>query len=284
VRPRTLYVSDLDGTLLNRQAALSANTRRRLERLLADGIEFTVASARGVASMQAVLAGLPLRLPVIGFNGAFLSDLATGQHEIVNSIDTAIAGDLHALIAGHGIAPMIATFSGTEDRVYYAEPENDGMHWWLSDRIANRDPRLCRLVDAGSALAEQVVCLTTIGPADLLTEIAARIGETFTTAVELHVFENPYSPGWHWLTVHDRRASKDKAVRELMRTRDLADRQLVAFGDQSNDLKLFDLADEAVAVDNAIAEVRARATRVIGHHEDDSVVDFIERHAAGDIA
>ena len=127
---KTLYVSDLDGTLLNRAAALSASTRDRLTRLIEDGVEFTVASARGVGSMRSVLAGLKLRLPVIGFNGAFISDLATGRHERVNSIDAELARDLHGLIAGHGIPPVIATYSGSEDLVYYHEPHNAGMHWW----------------------------------------------------------------------------------------------------------------------------------------------------------
>jgi Cof subfamily protein (haloacid dehalogenase superfamily) len=276
----TLYVSDLDGTLLNGRAALSASARQRLLQLLADGVEFTVASARGVASMRSILGELPLRLPVIGFNGAYLSDLASGRHEIVNALESDIATELHALIASHGIPPLIATFSGSEDLVYYAEPANEGMHWWLNDRVASRDPRLRRLSDSASALREQVVCLTGIGRQPLVADIAARIGETFAGRVELHVFENGYSPGWHWLTVHDRRASKGQAVRELARLRGLDDHRIVAFGDHSNDLALLAAADVAVAVSNAIPEVLALADQVIGSNEDDSVVDFIERHAA----
>lgn len=277
----SFYVSDLDGTLLNNEARLSAATQGRLTRLLDEGIEFTVASARGVASMRTILRELPLKLPVIGFNGAFLSDLATGQHEIVNAMAHEVADALHGLMSDHGIPPLISTFSGREDLVYHAEPVNEGMHWWLEERIASRDPRLRRLIDARSALSEQVVCLTGIGPETLMIEIAARIGEVFVDEIELHVFENGYSPGWHWLTVHDRRASKDQAVRELMRARGLDDRKLVAFGDQSNDLKLLAAADEAIAVANAIPVIKARAKHVIGSNEDDSVVDFIERHAAG---
>ncbi len=280
VKHKSLYVSDLDGTLLDSSGRLSQSTRERLLRLLDNGIEFTVASARGVASIRSILGELPLRLPVVSFNGAFLSDLASGEHEIVNALEPGLAGELHGLIAGHGVPPLIATYSGREDLVYYAEPENAGMHWWLEDRIAQRDGRLRKLGDAGSALREQVVCLTGIGPEPLLAEIAARIGETFADSIELHLFENAYSPGWHWLTVHDRRASKDQAVRELMRSRGLEDRRLVAFGDHSNDLKLLDAADEAVAVANAVPEAKARAMHVIGRNDDDAVVAFIEAHSA----
>jgi len=34
--------------------------------------------------------------------------------------------------------------------------------------------------------------------------------------VEIHFMENPYAKGWFWLTVHDRKATKDKAILELI--------------------------------------------------------------------
>src|SRR5690554_6856541 len=83
----TLYISDLDGTLLNGQAELSPVSRNLLKEMIADGLCFTVASARSVYSISQMLKGLSLNLPVIEFNGAFISDLETGRHDIVNAID-----------------------------------------------------------------------------------------------------------------------------------------------------------------------------------------------------
>lgn len=47
--------------------------------MLEAGLAFTVASARTWSEIAPVLEGLPLRLPVIAVNGAFLSDFATGR-------------------------------------------------------------------------------------------------------------------------------------------------------------------------------------------------------------
>ena len=66
----SLYVSDLDGTLLDRNARLSDITRYGLTRLLDAGLTFTVATARHVSSVRQILEGLPLQLPVISSNGA----------------------------------------------------------------------------------------------------------------------------------------------------------------------------------------------------------------------
>ena len=98
----SLYISDLDGTLLRSDATLSPYSRTGLQRLLQEGIAFTVASARSAVSMRPILDGITLTLPIIEFNGAFLSDLATGRHLLVNSIEPAIADNLYQLIRHAG--------------------------------------------------------------------------------------------------------------------------------------------------------------------------------------
>jgi 5-amino-6-(5-phospho-D-ribitylamino)uracil phosphatase len=72
----TLYVRDLDGTLLRSDATLSGFARDGINRLLGAGVQLTLASARGTAGMRALLDGIRLRLPVIELNGAFVSDMA----------------------------------------------------------------------------------------------------------------------------------------------------------------------------------------------------------------
>ena len=120
-----LYVSDLDGTLLNNEANLSEFSRRTLHRLLQNGLPFTVASARSVVSIRAMLKGLKLTLPVVEFNGAFLSDLETGHHEVINSIEPAIVEDVYKLLHHYECVPFISTFNGGEDCVYYNDITNE---------------------------------------------------------------------------------------------------------------------------------------------------------------
>ncbi|MEZ0299752.1 MAG: HAD family hydrolase, partial [Candidatus Methylacidiphilales bacterium] len=128
------------------------------------------------------------------------------------------------------------------------------------------------------ALREQVVCLTCIGTAEALEDLAGTIQAKYSSEVEIHLFENLYSPGWFWLTVHDKKASKDQAIRILMETRGLSDFDLVVFGDQTNDLKMFQIATTAVAVANAVPTVLEKAGKVIGTNEQDSVVKFVKAH------
>ena len=52
-----LYISDLDGTLLRNDGGISVFSRDTLNSMIADGLPFTVASARSVVSMKMILAG-----------------------------------------------------------------------------------------------------------------------------------------------------------------------------------------------------------------------------------
>lgn len=273
----SFYVSDLDGTLLGPDATLSAYSEAALREMLADGLLFTVASARSVISMQGVLRGLPLRLPVIEFNGAFLSNLATGRHETINALSPSIAESVYALVLRHNMVPFVSSFDGTEDRVHYAAAANAGMHWYLEDRRRHADRRWQGVSsDLAASLREQVVCLTVVAEEAPLAQLQAAVLSAHGGAVETHLFENLYSPGWFWLTVHDCRATKDQAIQSLAERYGLTGSESVVFGDQSNDLKMFQRADRAVAVSNATEELKRHASVIIGPNDVDSVVKFIQ--------
>lgn len=271
------YVSDLDGTLLHSDASLSDFSEAALREMLAEGLLFTVASARSVISMQGVLRGLPLRLPVIEFNGAFLSDLATGRHETINALSPSITEDVYARVLRHNMIPFVSSFDGTEDRVHYAAATNAGMHWYLEDRRRHCDRRWQGVAeDLTASLREQVVCLTVVAEEQPLAQLQAAVLQAHGDAVETHLFENLYSPGWYWLTVHDCRATKDQAIRLLAQRYGLTGSEIVVFGDQSNDIKMFQTADRAVAVSNATEELKRHASVIIGSNETDSVAKFIQ--------
>ena len=71
----TLYISDLDGTLLGPDARLSDETVATLNRLLDAGMLFTVATSRTPATVIDLLSRLHLRLPAVLMAGTLLYDI-----------------------------------------------------------------------------------------------------------------------------------------------------------------------------------------------------------------
>jgi len=274
---RRVYVTDLDGTLLGEDARLSERTRSGLVTLLESGLMLTVASARSVVAMQSILAGLRLPLPVIELNGAFTSDLATGRHLVTNALETELAVAAYELIHAASCVPFVSSFDGEFDRLHYSEISNPGMKWYLDDRLSNNDTRLSETADLASRLSEQVACLTVIDRPEVVEELGAVLVERFDGRLSVRQFSNEYFGGWDWLTVHDVRATKDRALTTLLEFCDLDGAEIVAFGDSDNDIPLFRSADRGIAVANASAELKSLAAEVIGPSSEDSVVGFLER-------
>ena len=87
-----LFISDLDGTLLNGNAEVTEFTRDTLNRLMAKGLNFTAATARTLASAGKILSGLDLKLPVILMNGVLIYDMAEKKYVKINSFPQDMRG------------------------------------------------------------------------------------------------------------------------------------------------------------------------------------------------
>ncbi len=274
---RNIYISDLDGTLLRNDGTISQYSRQKIVELLNNGLDFTVASARSVVAIQSILKGIPIKLPVIEVNGAYISDFKTGKHQVVNSISSDVSLEIYRLASKYNFKPFLSTFNGTEDCLYYQEIQNEGMGWYLKDRTSARDKRLRSTSSLESVLSQDIVCFTIIDKEDKLIEIMTLLKEQIPNEIEMHFMENFYSPGWYWLTINDRKASKDQAIKLLIDGLGLTSNNLIVFGDNSNDEKMFMLASRGVAVENAKDSLKNYAAEIIGSNEEDSVVKYIAR-------
>lgn len=76
----TLFVSSIGDTILGPDRQLSPYSKVELNRLLADGARFTVATSETQATVRELLAGVELRWPVITMDGAALYDMKTLEY------------------------------------------------------------------------------------------------------------------------------------------------------------------------------------------------------------
>ena len=103
---KTLYISDLDGTLLRLDETVSAFTAETVNRLEAEGILFSYATARSYLTASKVTAGITARLPVIVYNGAFIID--SGTRAILSStyFTEAEAEEIEGILLRSQIFPL----------------------------------------------------------------------------------------------------------------------------------------------------------------------------------
>jgi 5-amino-6-(5-phospho-D-ribitylamino)uracil phosphatase len=274
--PRRLFVSDLDGTLADRAARLSRFSRRQLDALLEAGMAFSVASARSVHTLAPILEGLPLRLPVVELNGAFITDIRTREPLVCHALVPEIAEAVLRWAQGSHLPPFVSSFARGRQHLHPPRVlENAGAAWYDSSRRAARDVRLRAAVDPLELLDQAIVCVTLIGERSRLAPIQRQIDESFAGLTHCLLYENTYQPGWHWLTVQSHRASKAHGLRTLAEQAGISLADTTVFGDGVNDIPMFELAGRGVAVENAIGDLKRIAHEIIGPHHRDSVVQYL---------
>lgn len=269
-----LFVSDLDGTLLNSQGIISPRTRQGLTELLERGLPFTIATARSVCSAAQLLDGVPLRLPLVELGGAFVSE-PSGRHLHTQAIGDALKHGIYLQLQAAGYTPFISTFDGQRDNIYHARIENEGQRWYYEDRVAHADPRLRPARPLLEVLEEQVICFTVIDHEEGLRALQQRLSGLYGPCLRMNLMRHLYCPGYSWFTVYDARATKAHGIKRLMEMLDAHAEDLTVFGDDINDIDMFGVASHAVAVGNALPQVKECAHEVIGTNDEDAVVSYL---------
>ena len=268
---KTLYVSDLDKTLMRSDKTLSPWTVGTLNRLIREGTLFTYATARSIQSAREITGGLEMTLPAVIRNGTTLADNTTGKllwKAVFTKEEISI---LKTRLPELGPCGFVSTYFGDDMMKFCLEGEHSPGMWAYIEEHRN-DPWFSM---AGSLQEMFTGCpgyVTLADSRENLEPVYLRMKEY--KGWECVFQQDSYSSDY-WLEICPDNSTKAKAVLRLKEETG-ADR-LVVFGDSVNDLPMFAAADEAYAVSNAIDDVKAAATGIIGSNDEDSVARFIAR-------
>lgn len=269
--PKTLYVSDLDGTLLTGKQRVSSRSREIINRLTDEGLLFACATARSRFSSAKVLEGLNITLPMVVYNGAFIQNAATGEVLAGHFLPKEQAETIVNQYISAGILPIVYAFVDGKERFSFV-PELSCQS--LLDFVATRegDPRL-RTTDIGGLTDGDIFYITAMGDEAVLDRFNDRLASEEGLG---RVYYREIYTGEYWLEVMSARATKANAVARLKSL--LGCDRLVCFGDAINDLPMFLIADECYATANADPRLKEAATGVIGSNEEDAVALWLEQY------
>jgi len=265
----TLYLSDLDGTLLRSDQRLSPYTSDTINRLVGEGMLFSYATARSFQTARKVTAGLVAQIPVIVYNGAFIIDNRTGELLLTNFFAADEAEQLLSNLLQAGISPIVYCMDDRERFVYNRATINAD----TADFVASRqgDPRDTPVDHDERLLRNGTFYFTCIDAPEKLAPLYERYKSVYSC-----VYSRDIYGGAQWLEIMPRAATKAHAARQLAQL--LGCREIVAFGDAVNDLPLFEAVDACYAVANAASELKAKATGVILSNNEDGVARWLEEH------
>ena len=262
---KTLYVTDLDGTLLNTKSRINPKSLQIINGLVERGMLFTYATARSLSSALVVTEGLSTKHPVITYNGAFIVQPRTGR--ILSSLffTAEEAGVIRENLEKCNISPLVYGYvEGRECVSWNTARENDGIRHYLSNR---KWDKLLRPLQNGEGLYEgEVFYYTCIGEKEEL-EPMYRILEKdgrFRCTLQQELYRQEY-----WCEIMPKKATKAEAIRKLKEMWG-CDR-IVSFGDAVNDIPMFEISDACYAVGNAVPELKRLATGIVDSNDNDGV-------------
>lgn len=272
---RTLFVSDLDDTLLGPTGVLHDEARATLTRLLAEGVAFTVATARSPRTAFAVLGDLPLSLPIVGYSGATAVDPADRTPLWWEHFDARALAPLVGAALAAGVTPLVFWLDGDDDKVSWVRgAETSGVDAFVEARAG--DPRLAPVDGWDEVDHDRGFFVSIRGEYPVVRRLSRMIRAiSWGTGCALALTGTRES-GVGVLDVTPAAATKGSGIRRIAEEHGFT--RIVAFGDGTNDLPLFAEADESYATAGAPEEVKAAATAVLAD-DDDAVVRFLAEQA-----
>lgn len=266
----TLYISDLDGTLLNRQARLTPRTVQIIRRLTQQGMIFSVATARSASAIE-FLRQLDIAVPSVHLNGVLLYDYRHRQYIDSIPMDTSAASEVIRILKFFDRMSFVYKFdSDCGINVEFERLTNEVERNFFEARRNNDYKSFRQTKNITVDDSDKVIYFTMVDTHERLLPIYQEICRLPLCKATL--YSDNYS-GMYFLEIFSSSATKAAGVQKLREM--LGADRVVAFGDNLNDLEMLHISDCGIAVGDAVEEVRRQADMVIGASDSDGVAEFL---------
>lgn len=256
---------DIDGTLLNSNHRITEKVKAAINIVANEkNIPVILVSARMPKGIKFLQKELEIEEPIICYSGALILDKdgKVLSQEFINALELE---KIYKLVSDHNIH-----ISLYKDDEWYIEE----MDYWAKQEseITNITPKiidfkeLIKLWKKQGTGPNKILCMASADEIDILKENIK--------AVELNVY--PSKPTY--LEIMPVRASKTSAINCLQKELDVNKDEIIAMGDNYNDIDMLEYAGVGVAMGNAPEYVKKHANYVTLTNDEDGVGKALEKY------
>ncbi|HHV13570.1 MAG TPA: HAD family phosphatase [Clostridiales bacterium] len=271
---KALYISDLDGTLLQPDVTLSRYTVDTLNELMAGGMEFTVATARTIASVKHILKDLNLAHPIILMNGVCIYDLQKQEYVKVETLSQGSIRELMKVIEKNSLKGFVYTIKDSVLATYYEDLNTEALRDFYQERVDLYGKRFTQVDRFSDLSGEPIIYFSLLDHREKLEPIYHQIQSIPDLACTF--YRDNYAPDFWFLETFSSSASKYHATRYLRAS--LGAERVICFGDNRNDLPLFEASDQKIAVGNAVDELKEKADQIASPNTEDGVANWLRQN------
>jgi Cof subfamily protein (haloacid dehalogenase superfamily) len=262
VRPYRMVVTDIDGTLVDMQQIISERNKDRIRAFQRQGGIVTLATGRMEDAARHFVQELDIRHPVILYNGGKIFDFSTDQCLY------------EAILAQEVIRTCVRLLQDRPlDMIFYSDKT-----LWVKEltpvirAYMKKDQVQCREWDTPDFLLRSKVNKILIIQED---QDFSAVLEALTPMAGTHCELVKSEPTY--LEVLPESVSKGHALTMLVDRLGVDIREVIAIGDNLNDLEMIRTAGLGVAVDNAHPKLKEHAQYMASSHLDHAVAEVIEK-------
>jgi Cof subfamily protein (haloacid dehalogenase superfamily) len=256
-----MVVSDVDGTLVDKDKKLTEATIAAVGRLLDAGIGFTVISARPRSGIMPILDALSLDVPVAAFNGGFVFT-RDGRELFHETIHPEVARG--ALALAEGLA--VDTWVFADDRWHASTVSGTHVE---HERVASNQEPIVRGEFADLADRADKITFVSDEP-QVLKDLHARIDRAHGGKATVAQSQTYY------LDITALAANKGDGIGKLAEAAGVLLADTAAIGDQANDLPMLARVALPIVMGNAPDDMREGAAHVTLGNDRDGVAHAID--------
>ncbi len=262
-----LFITDLDGTLLDSHGKVSDKTKEIINALTDKGVCFAVATARTILSVSNIMDGLNITAPSVLMNGVCTYDMAKREYLHCHYIEpSAVARYVEAVSGKTDISPYIYTIKDNELCAYYENMDTEPAKSFAEERRKRYGKNFIK-VDFKNFDPTYAVYFVICGKKDVIEPYYHKLKDT--EGLYVTFYRDTYDTSIYYLEMCSDKASKAGGIRYLRENYGFD--EIYCFGDNTNDIPMFNEADKRYAVENAVDELKALADEIILSNNENGV-------------
>lgn len=259
---------DLDGTLLSSNATILESSKQAIKKIREKGIKVYFVTGRHHTAVRPYYKELDLDTPVVCCNGTYVYDFKNEKAIMGNPLPPEVASKLINEAQAQGIHTAVYF----EDAMTY-ETLNvhfDKFQKWVTSCPEEVRPNVYQVekfqqeIDKGLTVWKVLISDPDLGKM-----------QNFVKKLPL----DQVSPEWSWVDRVDIASvgnSKGARLGELLKTEGIELENVIAFGDNFNDISMLAAVGLGIAMGGSEEEVQQKANKTIGSNNEDSIANELK--------
>lgn len=272
--PFKLIALDIDGTLLTTRGEITPRTSQALNQAKQLGVQIVLVTGRRFNSARELVLRLELDIPLVSHNGALTKNIETLETIDFHPLDADIAREVISFGRQHGV-DMVCNDDphGLGTMVIEGiSPDNKALHRYLNLYRSS----VVEVPDLLEYIQSPPIQLTISGRCEPTDEFEMKLREAMGD--QIRVFKTRYrSYDLTILDVLSLTASKGESLAAVSARHGIAREEIMAVGDNHNDLTMLRYAGLGVVMANAEDELKQMGFEQTASNEEDGVAQAIEK-------